>query len=568
MMSMSRSSRVVLPLAVMLLLASLSASAQRKGAPEWKLAPDDYAAFTIDGMIGVRHLGFFGYDIEPGGRLRSEPKHPAFLSLALVTLLPPGKPRKGAKFSFTHTFTSFEAYTPVKVAGWIRVEDVVGPLLFLQGSFKLLKVRAHGKDPRFYQITRGRLAFSSQFDTGNGVLREAAVKKYEYTYDMRVGLATLYTRQGVKQERGVEASLPHLYMLEGVIAKKEMQSRIDAWVDETAARLLEEWGGAVGGEQYALKPGYDSLYVLALLHAKVPKKNEVIQKVAKRIREAPIRCTYTAALVLMALEALNTPTEELLHPEDYRDKPPVRNLSDDDRRQAERAVRYLVKGQLAGGWTYVTHTADKEFFPNQTGDADNSNTQFALMGLYAARRMGARVESKVWRKALGYWQRVLNKTGFRPKGRKQQLAGWDYNSQGRAAAYLSMTAGGFASLAIISAGLGVKPGSRSKEGMTLGRLMHRALDWLEYFYSVRACRRCRLPTPDLADDMAYQLYALERACDLGRLEKIGRHDWYHDGAMAILNGSYEDLGRDHVVEALSLLFLKRSSPAAVTEPVR
>ena len=51
-------------------------------------------------------------------------------------------------------------------------------------------------------------------------------------------------------------------------------------------------------------------------------------------------------------------------------------------------------------------------------------------------------------------------------------------------------------------------------------------------------------------------------------EKIGRNDWYLEGAMAILNGTYEDIGRDQVYEALCILFLERSTPPAVTEPVK
>ena len=148
------------------------------------------------------------------------------------------------------------------------------------------------------------------------------------------------------------------------------------------------------------------------------------------------------------------------------------------------------------------------------------------------------------------------------------LSGWDYSLQGRGTPYLSMTAGGLASLAIIRAGLGLKPGDRSRDGATLDRLMKTGLTWLEHFYSVRQCRRAYLPGPDLTEDWAYHLYALERAMDLSRIDRVGTHDWYLEGAMAILNNTYESLKRDHVYEALCLLFLERSTPPAVTEPVK
>ena len=272
----------------------------------------------------------------PNGGLLTEPKHPAFLSLPLVTLLPPGKLKKGQKFPFKHTFTLFENYTPIAVAGAVSVEDVVGPLVFLKGDFRLQKARTQGKDGRFYQITRGQLAFTSQFDLTHGVLREALVR-YDYTFDTRIQLAQLYTGSSVKQERNVKVTLPHTYRFEGTIARQDMQGLIDAWIDETRDRVLQDWGGAFAeGHNYALKSAYDALYVLALLHAKVPKKSEVIQKAMARIRETPLNATYSAALVLMVLEAINTPTMELMDPKAYLDKPADRNLSRDDQRLAEK----------------------------------------------------------------------------------------------------------------------------------------------------------------------------------------------------------------------------------------
>jgi len=537
-----------------------------KGLARWKLESHDYAAYSIEGMVGIHHLGFFGYDVVQGRALRSEPGHPTLLSLPLVTLLPATRPKAGMKILHTHTYTHFEGYTPVKVAGQVKVVQAIGPLLFLEGKFKLLKVRAGGKDGRFYQITGGKLDFTSQFDTLNGWLKEAVVK-YTYTYDTRVPLEGLYTGANLKQQRGVEVQLPHIYSFDGILEKSALQPLIDAWVEEKAEKILEEWAGDDEGKNYALKTAYDSLYVLALLHAKVPKNHSVIQKVVKRIREKPIHSTYSAALLLMVLEAVNTSSEELVNPDAYRDKQPVRNLSDEDRRLVERAVRYLVKGQMAGGWTYVGYNRDKKFFPSQFGPPDNSNTQFALMGLYAALRMGARIDAKVWRKALGHWKRTYLKKGFKPKGASGYLSGWAYE-EGRGTAYLSMTAGGLASLSIIAAGLGLKPGDKSRDAAAIRSLRSRGMRWLEYFYSVRQCRRYVLLGPQITSDWAYHLYSIERACDLGRVKTIGHHDWYLEGAMAILNDTYEDMGRDHVYEALCLLFLKRSTPAAITPAVR
>jgi len=181
--------------------------------------------------------------------------------------------------------------------------------------------------------------------------------------------------------------------------------------------------------------------------------------------------------------------------------------------------------------------------------------------------MGVKVNPRIWRKAISHWKRHAMKKGYKPRGAPRNLSGWAYE-ENRGSAYLSMTAGGLASLAIIRAGLGIGPDDRSRDSAAIDRLRMNGMAWLDYFYSVRQCRRARLVGPYHASDWAYHLYSIERACDLGRIKKIGIHDWYLEGAMAILNGTYEDIGRDHVFEALCLLFLRRSSPAAVTPGVK
>ena len=45
------------------------------------------------------------------------------------------------------------------------------------------------------------------------------------------------------------------------------------------------------------------------------------------------------------------------------------------------------------------------------GNGDNSNSQFALLGLYEAERAGVPVPDTTWRMALDYWKQAQNNDG-------------------------------------------------------------------------------------------------------------------------------------------------------------
>ena len=98
-----------------------------------------------------------------------------------------------------------------------------------------------------------------------------------------------------------------------------------------------------------------------------------------------------------------------------------------------------------GGWGYAdTYGSSSHAF-------DNSNTQYALLGLKAASRAGATVRPSTWRKALSHFVATQDDDGKavpRPdpteKGGTSAKAvdrarGWNYGSGGQS--YGSMTAG-------------------------------------------------------------------------------------------------------------------------------
>jgi hypothetical protein len=177
--------------------------------------------------------------------------------------------------------------------------------------------------------------------------------------------------------------------------------------------------------------GVTELATLALLTSGVPRDDPVLTRaVAAVLRDdpsaiAPGHRTYTVALHAMVLAAAD--------PEAYRE-------------QIARDAAWLVGAQLrpdrgvgqpllwrggarpvGGSWTYHEGAG---------GVGDNSNTQYAMLGLNAASEAGVAIPAAVWQAAWLYWAACQ-----RPDG------GWSYRV-GNPQSTASMTTAGISSLII------------------------------------------------------------------------------------------------------------------------
>ncbi|MGE0706739.1 MAG: hypothetical protein AB7N76_06000 [Planctomycetota bacterium] len=150
---------------------------------------------------------------------------------------------------------------------------------------------------------------------------------------------------------------------------------------------------------YPMPEGVTAFCAFALLKCGVAPTEPVIQKAFAFIRAQKPRYTYAVGCTLLAIEALA----------DYDpDRQPVRAPGEDegtrvrdgkgrkvrldpaDRKLAQQCVDFLVAHQRQTGlWSY--HAAGQL--------EDNSNTQYAMLGLDAAERLGIKVPPKVYEKA-------------------------------------------------------------------------------------------------------------------------------------------------------------------------
>lgn len=282
--------------------------------------------------------------------------------------------------------------------------------------------------------------------------------------------------------------------------------------------------------------GASALCTLALINCGVPLDDPALQQALAYVRQpkAPQR-TYSVSLQTMVLCAA-APEQERL--------------------QIRENVAWLQQTQINSG----TSNGAWWYGDARTG-GDPSNTQFAMLALYEAERVGVEVQEATWRRALGYWTRQQRSDGS-----------WSYNPEMPPSG--SMTCAGIAST-IIALGQLSESDATVTDGQVQccapqqdNQIVQRGLEWLAKNFTVTSN-----PSPTVSRDrtfskawLLYYLYGLERVGRLSGQRFIGDHDWYREGVEVLLKqqdrvaGYWRGVGieRDpQISTALALLFLSK-----------
>ncbi len=330
------------------------------------------------------------------------------------------------------------------------------------------------------------------------------------------------SRRGAGRPAGIAAValalLPALLAPSSALAgvqAAELQHEIDELT--RSIRSAQKADGSFAGGQWIV--GKTSLAILALRAAGAPADDAGVRRAADflaRRQGNPDRGVYETSLKVLALQGV-----------DARAYLP----------QIGAGAAYLVRAQQpSGGWSYEL-----------SGRADNSNSQYAVLGLHGAALGGVHVPQSVWQKAQQYFIACQRSDG-----------GWSYTQSGTS--YGSMTAAGVASLFISDLWLHV---ARGRCGVyTDPRRLNAGLGWLAAHFTVTS-------NPGKSNWKFYYLYGLERAGIILARRYFGRHDWYRAGVDHLVGdpegivtaGSGEDA---FVRSCFRLLFLaKGNAPIAV-----
>ncbi len=277
--------------------------------------------------------------------------------------------------------------------------------------------------------------------------------------------------------------------------------------------------------------GMTALCALALLNAGADPQDPAIQRAIRNLIGLPEERTYVVSLKCQALAAAD--------PQRYA-------------AQLAEAVKFLIDAQLPNGmWSYSK---------GRNHGGDNSNTQFALLGLYEAYRVGVAVPKKTFHLASRHFVKSQARDG-----------GWGYRGR-TARGYGSMTAAGVASLAICGHRLMVPAKPVFVDGACpscgqyqQSRPLARGLGWLVEHFSVRE-------NPRRGSWLFYYLYALERAGMATGLRAFGRHDWYRQGAAYLVTNQRPDghwgESRSPHQTAFALLFLAKGNRPVLIQKVQ
>lgn len=312
---------------------------------------------------------------------------------------------------------------------------------------------------------------------------------------------------------------------------------------------------------------YEEIVLYTLAHCGVAMKDE-FNNLLKEVLELPLDRTYHVALQAMALEAID------------RIKYQAR-IAD--------CAQFLVDNQCANGqWDYGVETPSKHWEkavgtgsnkmkgvvtdggkpkPSDAPDSatqtkpekstqtqkignykiartkqgrpagDNSNTQYALLGLRACKEAYIDIPPETFQRAKSCLESFQDADG-----------GWNYTKDPaieNSGSYGSMTVGALGSLYIVKFFLNeIKPGQQDKS-------TEKAINWLVKNYTVS-----NNPKTDRQQHYYYYLYALERAGILSGFEKFGNNNWYLDGCRQLTDK--QDWANISDI-CFTLLFLKRAT---------
>ena len=305
--------------------------------------------------------------------------------------------------------------------------------------------------------------------------------------------------------------------------------------------------GTMTGGRYGI--GVTALATLSLINSGKGTDDPAVSKGLDYLRRVPEPAeVYDLAMAIQALAAAKNP-----------------------RRDAARIAQFakaLESSQNTsnrpGAWGY--HAGD--------GWWDNSNTQFAVLGLREASFAGYQVKQKVWERARDHWLSVLEGNPETQSG-----AGWSYNGgNGNGSTSGSMTVAGIASLSIVESFLqtdtDIGPGGEIECcGNSVEQPGDVALDgavrWMSRNIQVTA-------NPGGAGHLLYYLYGLERAGRFTGTRFFGDKDWYREGASFLVrgqspvNGSYrsQNESEEVVATSLALLFLSKGLAPVVVNKLK
>jgi hypothetical protein len=457
----------------------------------------------------------------------------------------------------------------IQSVGHAQIEDADGDLKKISGELTLSQ--ANLRSPS-YAVQSGRLTWTTLFDPKAGVVDSAQ-----------------YSLEIIATSKASTTSMTYKYVGSGrliLIDKGERSpEEIKRNIAEAISRGASWLKGYVKGASGTPRMGKLALSMFALLRSGVEASDPVILAGFKKLATMELKQTYDVSLYIMALEARSVtrhpPEEGSTIPRFERGRP-----AKADAGRIATLAGWLLAGRNPGKgtWHYTPAGTAREGSSAPTpGSFDNSCTQFAVLALHVAHRVGVAIPVEVWGEIFEHFRLCqtkaqgagrhdierLDEKGRKRRGKRATVArrggtsgrggveyrGWAYGSSGTA--YGSMTNAGLSSLAIAADMLKGADKLSSKGRASYDRMVAEGLHWQAKNFSIT-----ENPKGNSQSWYYYYMYSLEKACELLAVERFDGRDWYLEGADHICalqetNGSWKKSNESDT--GLALLFLNRAT---------
>jgi hypothetical protein len=311
---------------------------------------------------------------------------------------------------------------------------------------------------------------------------------------------------------------------------------VDDAIEKGVAWLLraQEPDGSWRGPEPELYRGMTALAAYTVVKCDRAPDHPAVRAAVASLRSWPIERTYDLGCALMLLHALG----------DGRPADLVKQLAD-------RLLATVSNGRKSRGmrWGYPNDRVEPD-----DSHTDLSNTQYAVLGLRAARLSGYKAGSPL------FWGQLAKDL----LDEQHPYGGFGYERGEKPSA--SMTVAGITMLSVCEEAIGAPSdldlAKRIKAGMDSG------FRWLDTHWSVEHMIDLRVQGEKNDRWLLYYLYGLERLGAFTARDAIGSHRWYDEGAAHLVkkqkpDGSWDWGDSD---TCFALLFLNRGSRTSGPSP--
>jgi hypothetical protein len=295
------------------------------------------------------------------------------------------------------------------------------------------------------------------------------------------------------------------------VKKEPLVQQVKASIGDGVRYLLDaqrpDGSWEVNLPTVGIQGGWSSLALLALLNSGVPAEHPKVAAGLAYLRRLEPGMTYVRALQTMVF---------------------VEAGKAEDRQRIQENVRWLIEARVIKngrlmGWSYNKG-------PSAT--SDNSNTQYALLGLWAGKQGGATVSREIWESIRDYYLSTQETDGA-----------WIYSPSGGPAGHnrasLTMTTAGVCGLFIAGMELNVGREKLQADGTATdcgvyeeNKAIAKGLSWIGSHFTIDG--------NSMTNRVFYNLYGIERTGRLSGQRFLGGYDWYREGCKYLVEHQHKE----------------------------